>query len=240
MKPVDKFGKPIYGEKFRRLQANGGILGAQGYFESAKKPNLFCKQIPQGWFYADMRGTEEVPIWSDTRPAFYWKFNASTPMWERRRLMKTELEKLFKSGCPLRLFFYAHDSVELSDVSAFIDEENGVFDWDAGFCRSCSKDIQSDDPFCSSECKENYEDSLKETCELCGNKIEPEHKVRHHVSYSPEKVIVVHPGCHNKIHKTSEFPQTIERRHLRVLLEDRKEAHGQASNTHFSRRGTDA
>ena len=62
MKAIDKFGNVIYPSKFSKLKENGKILLANGYFESKSKPNLFCKRIPQGWFYADMRGTEEVPI----------------------------------------------------------------------------------------------------------------------------------------------------------------------------------
>lgn len=35
-------------------------------------------------------------------------------------------------------------------------------------------------------------------CELCGYK---EHLVNHHISYVPERIIVVCPSCHTKIHK---------------------------------------
>ncbi|RZN14223.1 MAG: hypothetical protein EF812_05975 [Methanosarcinales archaeon] len=58
----DKFGNIIYPSKFQRLKENGKIILSNGYFESKNKPNLFYKKIPQGQFYADMRGTEEVPI----------------------------------------------------------------------------------------------------------------------------------------------------------------------------------
>jgi hypothetical protein len=46
---------------------------------------------------------------------------------------------------------------------------------------------------------------LKTPCQVCGQKIELLKEIRHHVSYFPEKVIFVHPGCHNKIHKTDLF-----------------------------------
>lgn len=67
----DKFGNVIYSSKFSKLKENEKVLLANGYFESTNKLNLFYKKNPQGWFYADMRGTEEVPIWEDTRPLFY-------------------------------------------------------------------------------------------------------------------------------------------------------------------------
>lgn len=206
MKAIDKFGNAIYPKKFSKLKENGKFLVANGYFESKNKPNLFCKRIPQGWFYADMRGTEEVPIWKDTRPLFYWKLNSETPKWERRRLIKKELVDLFSIGCPCRLSFYAYRSEEFEYTNVFIDENAGIFMWDDGYCRFCGKDCQCESSFCSKECEEKYENALKTPCEVCNNKIDLFKEVRHHISYSPEKVVFVHASCHTKIHITNEFP----------------------------------
>src|SRR2546426_6191787 len=173
MNPVDKFGNPIFPGKYRRLQENGNVLLLNGYVESSSKPNLFWKVVPQGRLYADMRGTEEVPIWSDTSPLFYWNFNSTIPMWERRRVLKKELAKLFTDGCPCRLSFYAYQCDEFQGVNVFIDEEQGFFDLDDGMCRFCNVDFRGEGTYCSDKCEAEYEFSLRSPCEVCGDKIEP-------------------------------------------------------------------
>ncbi|MGV8120689.1 MAG: hypothetical protein AB2L14_13095 [Candidatus Xenobiia bacterium LiM19] len=74
MQPVDKFGRPIYTHIFKQLQEIGRILTIYGYSESVKKPNLFWRECKFVIFYADMRGTEEVPIWKVPSPMFYWNW----------------------------------------------------------------------------------------------------------------------------------------------------------------------
>lgn len=206
MIPFDKFGNPIFPSRYVRLKENEKVLLNMGYFESRKSPNLFCKELLHGWIYADMRGTSDVPIWEDTRPLFYWSFVATTPMWERRRIIKAEMRRMFKDGCPCRLSFYSYRTDEFVGVGVSVDEEKGLFDWDDGFCRFCTKDFQKEGSFCSEKCEGDYKESLKTPCQVCGQSIELLKEIRHHVSYFPEKVIFVHPACHNKIHKTEQFP----------------------------------
>ncbi len=79
---------------------------------------------------------------------------------------------------------------------------------DDGYCRYCGKDFKGEGSFCSNICEEQYKDTLKTPCEVCGKKLDWFEEIRHHISYSPpEKVIIVCAGCHNKIHKTNKFPQ---------------------------------
>src|SRR5207253_4397841 len=110
------------------------------------------------------------------------------------------------AGCSLRLSFYSYRTVEFIDVSSSVDEQEGVFDWDDGICRFCNTDFRKEGSFCSEKCEGDYEESLKTPCQVCGQKMERLSEIRHHVSYFPEKVIFVHPSCHNKIHKTDQFP----------------------------------
>lgn len=205
MIPEDKFGSPIFPSKFKYLQKQASILLNSGYFESRRKPNLFCRKFKEGWFFADMRGTEEVPIWADVRPLFYWSFEASIPLWKRRRLIKQELIHLFKVGCLCRLSFELHNCEEFEQTSAFINTEEGIFEWDEGYCTFCGKDFQGDGLFCSAQCESEYEISLKPVCDVCGRKIF-NNEIQHHVSYFPERVIAVHASCHNRIHKTDLYP----------------------------------
>jgi len=178
-----------------------------GYSESRTKPNLFYKVLRQGCLYADMRGTEEVPIWQDTRPLFYWRFSSETPMWERRRIIKIELSALFEAKCPCRLSFNVFDSEEFEDTSAGVDDEHGEYDWYDGYCQVCGKDFHAEGGFCSTNCETIYRDRLKVPCEVCGEKIELGKEVQHHVCYNPERIIYVHAACHQRIHKTDMYPQ---------------------------------
>lgn len=215
MIPQDKFGRIILPSKFLKLKKNEAVLLARGYREHDRKPNLFCREIHRGRFFADMQGTEGVPIWEDTRPLFYWNFNQRKPKWERRRLIRRELIDLRAAGCSCRLSFYAlFRTEELSSVSTEVDEENGVYIWDDGYCRFCKKDFFNEGTFCSRECEAHYDNTLKIPCAACDEKIPLFKEVRHHVSYVPEKIVFVHAGCHNVIHKTDRYP------HLKPSQED--------------------
>ena len=94
--PHDKYGRPIYSKPFAKIIKNSNILSKNGYSEAHNKPNLYYKKIPDGVFFADMRSSEIIPIWEDTRPLFYWNFNNDAPMWKRRRLIKQELVDLLE------------------------------------------------------------------------------------------------------------------------------------------------
>ncbi len=230
MIPRDKFGNQIYSYIFKTLKENGKFLVNLGYSESTNKPNLFYLRNTQACYYADMRGTEDVAIWNDTRPLFYWKFANSVPNWERRHLLKYELSRLFQTQCSCRLSFYApRSSIEFENISIFIDTDNGVYDWDIGFCCYCKKDFQNEGEYCSTECRENYKNSLiqecivckkkvhsfddwdtaealNELCTVCNEKMCFHNSIGHHVNYFPEEIIYVHRGCHNKIHRTNNYP----------------------------------
>lgn len=207
MRREDKLGRRIFSDDiWNKMLSTGQKLTELGYLESRNKPNLFFIKVEHGVFFTDLRGTEIVPIWDDPRPLFYWQIDEKLPAWMCRRLIKEELMRLGTNGCRCRLSFEVHDNPIFENTSTFIDEENLVFGWDDGFCRNCDKDFQDEGSFCSKECEEEFRDKLKEVCEVCGEKIELFKEVRHHVSYSPEKVILVHASCHNKIHKTNLFP----------------------------------
>jgi len=219
MIPVDKFGRPIYGKVFTRLKRQGAVLEENGYRESQKKPNLFYRKDPScGMFFADMRGTEDIPVWEDTSPLFYWQSNSEVAPWLRRRHIKNELIKLFHSGCPCRLASNdLFDTVEFSGAGyAAIYESEGIFDWPDGYCKFCGKDFQAEGEFCSEKCKELHEDSKKTPCPVCNRKLSEydDGVIRHHVKYFPAEICLVHRSCHNKIHFSDLFP------HLRPSKEE--------------------
>jgi len=229
MIPYDKFGNQIYRHTFEILRENGNILIKLGYKESSNKPNLFYLKSNCATFFADMRGTEDVSIWEDTRPLIYWKFEGNFYNWEKRRSIKSELERLFKALCPCRLSFYLFNNIEFENIGFEINEENGIYNWDDGYCLYCGKDFKDEGSFCSSKCKEEFQNSLIRICEVCGRKVHDwddfdsikpldklctvcnnrmcvHNSVKHHISYFPEKIIDVHRSCHLKIHRTDSYP----------------------------------
>ncbi len=219
---TDKFGNKIYPNIFSVLKKFEKILLTHGYIESKDKPNLFSKNIiveskykldlfdqcfDRGKFYADMRGTEEVKIWEDPAPLFYWRFQKPVDLWLRRRLIKTELLSLYKAGCPCRLSFYFHECKEFENISTQTCDEDGVFDWPDGYCIFCKKDFRGEGEFCTPECELKYTETfIYIKCVVCDQPKPHEQIIRHHVCYNPEQTIIVCRGCHLKIHRTNQYP----------------------------------
>ena len=140
MEPIDKFGNEIYSKTYNRMLGYSRVLTRRGYFESTNKPNLFYKKDDDNnvIFFADMRGTEEVPIWEDSSPLFYAKFLNEIPQWKKKRL----LEKEFFEVAICRLSFY-----DECEPDGWVFSEGGN-----GYCIICGKDFQSDGLYCS-ECQ---------------------------------------------------------------------------------------
>lgn len=205
MKPFDKSGRPIFPKPYAQMQHYAQILLKNGYAESKNKPNLFYKQIDQGRLYADMRGTEEVPIYQDQRPLFYAQLSCQP--WLQRRIWKNELEFFWELGCEMRLSFLFAENPPFDKVSTEYDEENGQFNWPVGKCPHCGKDFQDEGEYCSPQCQEKDRIEGLEDCKVCHQKIEREEQIWHHISYFPEEFVCVHKGCHNKIHKTNLYPE---------------------------------
>jgi hypothetical protein len=156
MIPRDKFNHPICPSKFRILQKQGELLMKIGYKESKNKLNLFYKSTLEGVFFADMRGTKEVPIWEDTSPLFYWKFKAEISMWKRRRLINEELRNLDIKKVSVRFSYDVTDgAVEFEKTSAIISDSFIV--WDDGYCKFCKKDFQGEGSYCSKECEQKVQ-----------------------------------------------------------------------------------
>jgi hypothetical protein len=204
----DKFGNPIYKQIFDRLLIKGQILSLNGYRESYNSPNLFVKKIPEGAFFADMIGTELVPIWSDMVPLFYWKFSESVSMWKRRRMISEEFAQLSEDGCTCRLSYEIdYDATpEFQGTSTMRRTSYAEIEWlnGDGYCAECKKDIQSEDEFCSEECMKKHDSRLRQYCLVC--KESEREMVKHHVCYDPEITITVCRSCHNVIHKSNTLP----------------------------------
>jgi hypothetical protein len=201
MKPVDKFGHPIYGRTWQVLVEFGDRLGKAGYTEHHAKPNLFVRKMEDsrygvnGSYYADLRGTDIVPIWEDADPLFYAFFRPTPHSWLARRLWSEEIGRLMSGyGIPTRLSFY--NTSEPGGL--FFDEGDGYFarcgiDFGAEglYCRSCSPIVEAE-----------QRAARTIDCGACGVGIDPQNElyIRHHVSYFPPRAVVVHVSCHAAIH----------------------------------------
>ncbi len=108
MQAQDKFGHPLYGVVFTRIQAIARQFAQMGYEEHPRKPNLFVIRYPSVAFWADFRGTEEVPMWEDPAALWYWQW--TTPKGppepdDQRRMVALEWNRLGR--IPRRLSFWA-------------------------------------------------------------------------------------------------------------------------------------
>ena len=209
MKREDKFGRRIFSATvWSQMLSTGKKLIELGYTESVNKPNLFYSKREYGMFFADMRGTEIVPIWDDPCPLFYWNFDAGLPPWKCRRYIKEELLRLGNNGAKCRLSFYFMEDPLFDNMNMCIDEEDLIFEWNDGYCQLCGKDFRDEGSFCSPDCEKKFFHNLKKTCPVCGKKIEFEEEVKHHIKYAPpEKAVFVHLGCHTRIHRTKMYPE---------------------------------
>lgn len=73
---TDCRGNTLYPRLAARLFEISRRLCAAGFRQSLKKPWLFLISISGvGAFFANMGGTEEVPIWEDPTPLYHWKLN---------------------------------------------------------------------------------------------------------------------------------------------------------------------
>lgn len=197
-------GRPIYPKTYVILLGIGKTLVENGYREKTNKPNLFYKHTEGGYFYADLRGTEIVPIYEDPTALFYAFLEG--PAWKQRRLWKREMEALHEQGCPIRLSFEFATTPPFDEVSSFVDESAGQFIWPTGICYYCGKDFQDEGEYCSKECEEKDRVRGLPKCEICGKPVEYEQRIEHHTSYFPERIIIVDRGCHNVIHNTDKYP----------------------------------
>lgn len=244
MQPIDKFGNTIYPKIYHDLEKIGKLLHSVGYIESGKEPNLFYFKGRTLTFFADMRGTAEVPIFTEPAPLVYWRPH-SNDVSERNQISEIieHVEILAINGIPKRISFYMS-----SEPGSLIFENDNMFrarlksygipdfiylDFfgQNGHCYNCNKFFQNVGFFCSDECRKTYIkkeivnllNQNKRFCEVCGTRIiqaelssaaleylgvkGKDRFVIHHISYYPERVMVVCPECHSKIHHSDIYPK---------------------------------
>ncbi len=121
MIPRDKSGREIYPHIFRRIQRIGRQLEELGYREAKQKPNLFVCRNRNVTFFADLRGTDDVPIFADPR-ALWWRDwrvpPTAVPLDVRRRIIAIEWLRLW--DVPIRQSYEMHRNFEMLAETAML------------------------------------------------------------------------------------------------------------------------
>lgn len=217
MKAEDKFGRRIYPKTFLIIKKYGEILTELGWKESRSKQNLFYKKFDGIMVFADMRGTEIVPIWEDPSPLIYAEKGHEN--WKKRRALRYAVEELGSNGIPHRFSFYE----ECEPNGLFFGETEEMPD---GKCKLCGKEFNHDGLFCSEKCEKTYSElnRLREDvrarasevkCAVCGRTLKSWGKdyVLHHVDYDEQKTIPVCRSCHPRIHsRQKDYPNLAPRK----------------------------
>lgn len=206
MKALDKFGHEIYPSVYNKMLNYSRVLKVHGYIESSRKPNLFYKHNGEAHFYnsiagrrecttvtffADMRGTKEVPIWENPSPLFYVKFSELPPRWLKNRLAGEEFDGL--------KICRESDEQDFEDYSTHVEDNRG-------YCIVCGKDLQADGNYCSEQCEKASLDFGETVCRVCGKSLDYKQVRRHHLSYAEDKTVSVCQSCHLKIHRGAKLP----------------------------------
>jgi hypothetical protein len=117
VRPYDKQDRPLFGETWDRVHHYGTQLLALGYTEHAQKPNLFVRKYRRLDFYADLRGSNIIPIWNDPRPMFYWRFKRQHDPRVAPRVVSIEATRL--APMPIRLSH--RPTIETLELLANVD-----------------------------------------------------------------------------------------------------------------------
>lgn len=153
MKPVDIKGRPIYSRIFAVLKKYGEKMIALQWAESYNKPNLFYKSFNKIMVFADMRGTEIIPIWDEPYPYIYDN-GKSEEEWKRRRSINKAIEELNSANIPHRFSFYE----DCEPGGLFFGDKEEFAD---GTCKVCKKEFNHNGLFCSEQCEQSESEKKK-------------------------------------------------------------------------------
>jgi hypothetical protein len=236
LRPVDKFGRPIFPHIYKILLYFGEMLSRSGWIESKPNPNLFYKEFKGLVVYADMRGTQQCPIWQNPVPLIY--VQESKEAWKRRRAIRVAIDEMGENGVSSRISFYE----SFSTAGLYAMRTDGKIFFPDGSCHFCHAEFENDGLFCGDECRMIYEqleelrkeeDVHVERCFLCSRALDPwghnraSGPVEHHITYDPPKTITLCRSCHRKIHVRHEKYPLLTQQKKPVKIDSREEQEDQ-------------
>ena len=192
-------GKHIYkDELWFEMVETGKKLLKLGYIEALNKPNLFYKKIYKRngeyeLLFADLRGDIYEPIWKTLRLSLYPNFN-------------------YEEGYSCNSIDYGFQFILLKrNITVPVWDSLNCFEESDGFCKVCKKDILHNknldysqdgsdlyseiELFYCDGCKVQFYEDIR-IAKLCFHCKEREWAVEHHITYYPERTILVCYKCH--------------------------------------------
>ena len=203
---TDRFGNELYPGLRSRLWRYGAALERIGFKQSNEKPYLFRMPGSVGVVFADLGGTEVIPIWEDDSAYIHGKLEC--PDWRKRQIIKKVREHCHQADVPTRLSFYEENDPE----GLFFAE----YDKPDGFCKVCGS--QLDGP--SLQC-----DACKPQCAACGDYFPLDQLIQHHVTYEPEELVSVCRSCHLVIHRGKRYQHLRPPATRKQLTDDQAQRH---------------
>jgi len=102
---VPWYNDPQYYPKTRaKLKRQSEGLLRAGARQAITKPWLFIFETHKGVIFADLHGTDEVPIWEDESALIYWQLTG--PEWQQRAAVRAVRRVCQNVGVKTRLSFY--------------------------------------------------------------------------------------------------------------------------------------
>jgi hypothetical protein len=143
---TDRFGRTVFPKIVGRLIIYGNRLKEYGWRESKNKPFLFYKDYDGVMIYADMRGTEVMPIWRVPYLLVYGFTDLEK--WKLNRALKETIMELNYLQIPWRFSSEASMTEQLYDPNLPIFQD--------GSCKLCGLEFEHDGLFCSEECRKAF------------------------------------------------------------------------------------
>ena len=102
----DARGNQLYPRVTTQLLSYARTLLEIGFRQTGKKPWLFMITIPnkRGVVFANLGGTDVIPIWKDSPPLIHWQLKA--PEWHKRMIVHEVMAFCARNQLPTRLSFY--------------------------------------------------------------------------------------------------------------------------------------
>lgn len=103
---ADARGNQLFPRVTQQLYAHAKNLLKIGFRQARSKPWLFLLTISnkRGAVFANLGGTEDVPIWEDTNPRLHWRLKVSG--WEEMMIVHEVAEHCRSRNIPVRFSFY--------------------------------------------------------------------------------------------------------------------------------------
>ena len=235
----DRYGRKVFPFVVKQLKGIGQRLETLGFSESKNKPFLWSRKlgtyggVGDVKLYADLRGTDVVPIWEDICPLVYVFFNreysydwddssekmtwhkyeglGNTPSRTKEIIEKVAVDWLELNGISARqstihMMEHVVDSMiefEGSPAYRLLEDYKKELSERIHVEEASYKEMVADFDEYLASVKEFIKPDYWKACRICRAQ---DMLHAHHISYEPEVVIPLCPKCHKQVHDTNKYP----------------------------------